>query len=293
MTEIFATGIQMGESPRWHDGRFWMCDWLAGEVLAFNADGDREVVARVIGLPFSIDWLPDGTLVMTTPNGVVIGEELAPYGATGQPFNEIVVDRAGRAWVNMPGAPPGQESKPGFVTVVLPDGSSHPVADDVWFPNGMAILDDDTLVLAESHADRLTAWTITDSGELVDRRVWAELGPGAAPDGICADTQAPSGTPACPAAVHTGRPAARCWRTSRSIEGASPACSAATTAARSTSWPTATTAEQRIGWHRADQSVDVPHAGRPDLPVPSVNRCQNTFVSRGRRRTSGFDREAR
>ena len=63
MTEIFATGIQMGESPRWHDGRFWMCDWLAGEVLAFDADGDREVVARVDGLPFSIDWLPDGRLV--------------------------------------------------------------------------------------------------------------------------------------------------------------------------------------------------------------------------------------
>jgi sugar lactone lactonase YvrE len=42
-------------------------------------------------------------------------------------------------------------------------------------------------VLAESHADRLTAWTITDSGELVDRRIWADLGPGSAPDGICAD----------------------------------------------------------------------------------------------------------
>jgi sugar lactone lactonase YvrE len=189
MTEIFATGIQMGESPRWHDGRFWMCDWLAGEVLAFNADGDREVVARVDGLPFSIDWLPDGRLVTTTSNGVVVGTELAPYGATGQPFNEIVVDRAGRAWVNMPGAPPGQESRPGVVTVVLPDGSSYRVADDVWFPNGMAILDDDTLVLAESHADRLTAWTITESGELVDRRVWAELGASAAPDGICADAE--------------------------------------------------------------------------------------------------------
>ena len=78
MTETFATGIQMGESPRWHDGRFWMCDWLAGEVLAFDADGDREVVARVDGLPFSIDWLPDGTLVMTTPNGVVVGAGTRP-----------------------------------------------------------------------------------------------------------------------------------------------------------------------------------------------------------------------
>ena len=109
MTEIFATGIQMGESPRWHDGRFWMCDWLAGEVLAFDADGDREVVARVDGLPFSIDWLPDGELVVTTSNGVVDrAPSSTPYGAAGQPFNEIVVDAAGRAWVNMPGAPPGR-----------------------------------------------------------------------------------------------------------------------------------------------------------------------------------------
>ena len=74
-----------------------------------------------------------------------------------------------------------------MVAVVLPDGSSRHVAGDVWFPNGMAILDDDTLVLAESHADRLTAWTITESGELIDRRVWADLEPGSAPDGVCTD----------------------------------------------------------------------------------------------------------
>jgi sugar lactone lactonase YvrE len=189
MADIFATGILMGESPRWHDGRFWMCDWRAGEVLTFGADGSREVVARVDGLPFSIDWLPDGRLVATTPTGVVAGPELAPYGAAGQPFNEIVVDAAGRAWVDMPGSMPWEERKPGIIAVVLPDGSSHQAADDVWFPNGMLILGEDTLVVAESHADRLTAWTIADDGRLTDRRVWADLGPGAAPDGICADAE--------------------------------------------------------------------------------------------------------
>lgn len=190
MTEVFATGIQMGESPRWHEGRFWMCDWLAGEVLAFDAAGNREVVARVEGLPFSIDWLPDGRLVATTPGGVVAGPDLEPHGAPGHPFNEIVVDAVGRAWVDMPGSMPWEEPKAGIVSVVLPDGSSRQAAaDDVWFPNGMAILGEETLVLAESHADRLTAWTITDSGELVDRRTWADLGPGSAPDGICADAE--------------------------------------------------------------------------------------------------------
>src|SRR5918996_1071107 len=160
MAEVFATGIQMGESPRWHDDRFWMCDWIA-----------------------------DGRLVATTPGGLVAGPDLEPYGAGGQPFNEIVVDAAGRAWVDMPGSMPWEEPKPGIVTVVGPDGSSRQVADDVWFPNGMIVLGEDTLVVAESHADRLTAWTITDAGELVDRRVWADLGPGSAPDGICAGAE--------------------------------------------------------------------------------------------------------
>ena len=125
--------------------------------------------------------------VITTPGGVVAGPDLNPYGATGQPFNEIVVDAVGRVWVDMPGSLPWEEPKPGVVSVVLPDGTSRQVADDVWFPNGMVVLGEDPLVVAESHADRLTAWTITESGELVDRRVLADLGPGSAPDGICAD----------------------------------------------------------------------------------------------------------
>ena len=122
MTEIFATGIQMGESPRWHEGRFWMCDWLAGEVLAFDANGDREVVTRVEGLPFSIDWLTDGRLVVSTPNGVVTGTDLTPYGATGQPFNEIVVDNAGRVWVNMPGSRPARSPSPARSRSCCPTG---------------------------------------------------------------------------------------------------------------------------------------------------------------------------
>jgi sugar lactone lactonase YvrE len=190
MTEVLATGIQMGESPRWHDGAFWMCDWVAGEVLRFDADGGREVVVRVEGLPFSIDWLPDGRLVVSTADGVRVGLDLEPYGAQGRPWNEIVVDPAGRVYVDMPGSMPWEESRPGVVAVVLPDGSSTDVAGDVWFPNGMAVTDEDrTLVVAESHAARLTAFTIGADGDLSERRVWADLGEGAAPDGICVDAE--------------------------------------------------------------------------------------------------------
>jgi sugar lactone lactonase YvrE len=102
--------------------------------------------------------------------------------------------------------------EPGIVTVVLPDGSSRQVADDVWLPNGMVVLREDTLVLAESHADRLTAWTITDSGELGGRRVWADLGPGSAPDGICADAER--------AIWYASVPGQRCTRVAEGGEGA-------------------------------------------------------------------------
>ena len=125
MAEVWATGIQMGESPRWHDGRFWMCDWLAGEVLMFGADGRRQVVTRIEGLPFSIDWLPDGRLVATTAQGVVLGTDLVAYGSPGEAFNEIVVDGAGRAWVDMPGSMPWEDRRPGIVAVVLPDGATR------------------------------------------------------------------------------------------------------------------------------------------------------------------------
>ncbi|GAA4364388.1 SMP-30/gluconolactonase/LRE family protein [Nocardioides caricicola] len=189
---VLYDGLAMGESPRWHDGALWVCDWLAGEVRTIDDAGRSSVVRRIEGLPFSVDWLPDGREVYTTNTGVVVGVvagvDLAPYGGSGRPWNEIVVDPAGRVYVNMPGSMPGEEPRPGIAAVITPDGVTRDVAEDLWFPNGMAVTPDGlTLIVAESHAQRLTAFTITDDGSLTDRRVWAELGPGAAPDGICLD----------------------------------------------------------------------------------------------------------
>jgi sugar lactone lactonase YvrE len=187
--EVFAKGLQFGESPRWHDGRLWVCDWSAGEVLVFEADGSRQVVARVEGMPFSIDWLCDGRLVVTTPDGVLAGEDLVPYAETAKQYNEVVV-AGDLVYVDRPGSMPWEKPAPGVVSVVTPDGSSREVAGDVWFPNGMAVTADGrTLLVAESHADRVTAFTIDSDGSLSGRRVWAELGEGSAPDGICLDAE--------------------------------------------------------------------------------------------------------
>jgi sugar lactone lactonase YvrE len=66
MTELrtVTEGIALGESPRWHDGRLWFADWGAREVIAVSPDGEREVVVRMPSMPFSLDSLPDGRLVI-------------------------------------------------------------------------------------------------------------------------------------------------------------------------------------------------------------------------------------
>jgi sugar lactone lactonase YvrE len=192
--EIFATGLRMGESPRWHDGRLWVCDWVAGEVLSYDEAGDRRTELTMTGLPFSVDWLPDGRTVLTSSEGVVTAADdgtLTPYGATGQGWNEIVVDPRGNTFVNAAGFDlmGGEEPKPGFVWLVRPDGTSEEVAGDVWFPNGMAVTADGaTLVVAESYGNCLTAFDIQDDATLGNRRVWADLGD-ANPDGICLDAE--------------------------------------------------------------------------------------------------------
>jgi sugar lactone lactonase YvrE len=81
----------------------------------------------------------------------------------------------------------GEAPRPGLVALVTPDGAVRQVADDVQFPNGMAVTPDgSTLIVAESYARRLTAFTIAADGGLGERRVWADLGDGT-PDGICLD----------------------------------------------------------------------------------------------------------
>jgi sugar lactone lactonase YvrE len=197
------TDLAMGESARWHGGRFWCSDWVAGEVLATDVAGpragDREVVARSTSFPFCFDWLPDGQMLVTGARGL---ERLAPDGSlvphveltglSSYGWNEVIVDRRGNAYVNnvnfeVSGQPDMEVgSTSGLIAVVTPDGDARLVAEGLAFPNGMAILPDGaTLVVAESFASRLTAFDIDADGGLSNRRAWADV----AADGISVDRE--------------------------------------------------------------------------------------------------------
>ncbi|MEP6566218.1 MAG: SMP-30/gluconolactonase/LRE family protein [Mesorhizobium sp.] len=197
---LITSGLAFGESPRWHDGRLWICNWGTGEIVAVDAAGNSEIMLTVpTTLPYCIDWLADGTLlVLSGREGLVLRKEadgsLVTHadlrGLSKQPWNEIVVDGRGNIYVNGggPTPPPGQFFGPGTIALVGKDGSVRQVADNIAFANGMAVTaDNNTLIIAESHGNCLTAFDIAADGSLANRRVWADLD--GYPDGICLDAE--------------------------------------------------------------------------------------------------------
>jgi sugar lactone lactonase YvrE len=198
---ILLIGLECGESPRWHDGRLWLANWGTQEVVAVDLEGESEVVTRVpTTLPYSIDWLPDGRLLIVSgqeslllrmePDATLVTH--ADVTGSDRAFNEIVVDGRGNTYVDGIGFDlmAGEEFAPGGITLVSPDGAAvRQVADGIAFGNGMVVTpDNSTLIVAESYASRLTAFDIAADGSLSNRRVWADLG-GGVPDGICLDAE--------------------------------------------------------------------------------------------------------
>ena len=197
--QTLMSGLAFPESPRWRDGRLWVSDWGAGEVIAVDLEGKSEVVVRHPSFPMCIDWLPDGRLlIVSSSDGLLLRRERdgslvthADLSALADhPWNDIVVDGRGNAYVNNTGFDfPGGEFAPGTIALATPDGSARQVADGVAFPNGMAVTpDNSTLIVAESYGNKLTAFDIAGDGSLSNQRVWADLGDGV-PDGICLDAE--------------------------------------------------------------------------------------------------------
>lgn len=195
--ETLVTGGAFFEGPRWHDGRLWVSDFWRRHVLAVAPDGTTEVVAEVPGSPSGLGWLPDGTPLVVSmmdnkllriEGGVTVEHaDLAAF--SGGAANDLVVDALGRAYVGSVDFTDWVEKAATDLVRVDPDGSIAVVAGGMSFPNGPAITPDGrTLIVAESWAERLTAFDIRPDGSLTGRRVWAEL-PGSPPDGIALDAE--------------------------------------------------------------------------------------------------------
>ncbi|GGU51910.1 SMP-30/gluconolactonase/LRE family protein [Lentzea flava] len=226
-TKVVRDGLHFGEGPRrGPDGRLYYSDFYAGEVHALDlATGDDEVVVAFDGQPSGLGWLPDGRMLVVSMLDHTVrrleGDDLVLHADISDVAtfhaNDMLVYGEGRAYVGNFGfdlhglitevgiprlLEPDYEPQGAALALVQPDGSVGVAAEDLKFPNGMALLPDPTgesesgtiLVVAETLAFRLTSFSVDRNGSLQNRRVWADVKEfGIAPDGIAADTSSTGG----------------------------------------------------------------------------------------------------
>ena len=207
-------GLSFTECPRWRDGRLYFTDRYTRRVLAVSIDGAVETYARIPGLPAGLGFLPDGRLLITSMrdrkvlrrehDGVIVEHADLTALAPGE-LNDMLVDYEGRALVgnfgfDLFGGAPACST---VLITVAPSGTASVAAHGLVFPNGTVLTPDGrTLIVAETFANRLSAFTVSD-GLLTDRRTWSAFGDLPAttdvgqilkeavvvPDGICLDAE--------------------------------------------------------------------------------------------------------
>jgi sugar lactone lactonase YvrE len=189
--EEIVRDLAFPEAPRWHDGRLVFSDFHTHRVQAVAEDGSLETICEVPGQPSGLGWDRDGRLlvvsmldqrVLRVQDGTPV-EHADLSALAGGPCNDMAVDASGRAWVSEFGYRGREaEPRPGALLRVDPDGAATVAADGLWFGNGIAVMADGTLLVAELLGLRITAFDVGPDGALSGRRAWAAFAPAHAPD---------------------------------------------------------------------------------------------------------------
>ena len=146
-----ADGFSFIESPSWHAGALYLSDFYRHRVLMADHRGRHRTVCKVSGQPSGLGWDREGRLLVVSMtdrkllrlDGSRLTEvadlaSLAPYQC-----NDMVVDDQGRAYIGNFGSDAEVAgTRPTCLILVEPDGSARVAADDLIFPNGMAITPD-------------------------------------------------------------------------------------------------------------------------------------------------------
>ena len=198
-TKILLDGLFFPEGPRWHDGKLWFSDMQGLLVTTLEETGHAEKIIEVKESPSGLGWLPDGRLLVVSmrdrrllrldPQGLVEVADLKHLASFH--CNDMVVDKQGRAYIGNFGFDYAANApvEPAEIVLVTPEGHARVVAEDLLFPNGTVITPDgQTLIVAETFGNRLTAFDVEQDGCLTNRRVWANL-ERVFPDGICLDAE--------------------------------------------------------------------------------------------------------
>jgi sugar lactone lactonase YvrE len=185
--EKFADGLVFGEGMRWYGNRVWISDMLGRVVLSFDLAGNRTVVAKIPARPNGVGFLPDGSLLATS----MADQKLIRVAKDGSQkehsdlsglmtgyCGDIAVDSKGRAYLDDVGFRvfEGAPRAPGRLLLVQPDGRAEVVDDDLQFPNGIWISqNEEELIFAEGRNQTIWSYRIGENGALSNKQPFANL----------------------------------------------------------------------------------------------------------------------
>jgi sugar lactone lactonase YvrE len=201
---ILAQGLQFPEGPRWREEGLWFSDIRAQTVGLLTVDGGLRQILRLDDSPSGLGFLPDGTPLVVSMRDRLLLRVIAGKAelhadlrtVSGDFLNDMLVDEQGRAYVGSRSSslrpqpsPLCDESGIDTILVVEPDGEIRVGATAAISPNGTVLTPDGrTLIVAETYAQRIVAYERSASGDLANRRIFADV-PGRYPDGICLDEE--------------------------------------------------------------------------------------------------------
>jgi gluconolactonase len=185
------------------DGAVYISDVYNGTIYRIAAGGAPQVWAKT-GAPNGHKILADGThlvcdgsrhaVVRLDSEGKILGA--AADECEGKPLrapNDLTLDAHGGFYFTDPGGS-NKENTIGTVHYVDSKGKTHLAAQGLAFPNGVVMRPDGrTLLVGESHYNRILSYDVVAPGKLANRRVFVELplkGEGQIgnePDGLCLD----------------------------------------------------------------------------------------------------------
>jgi sugar lactone lactonase YvrE len=196
--KVLLSDLEFPEAPRWRNGKLFVSDFIGKRVIRVDNKGKSETIVKMQDSPSGLGFLDDGRMLIVSmqkrhlmcldPEGLKIHADLNKF--TEYNCNDCVTDTYGRTYIGNWGtksleSPP----EPTCIILVTKEGDSRIVAENLVFPNGCIVTPDcKTFIVAETFGSRLTAFDIESSGNLINRRIWAEF-KDFTPDGICLDEE--------------------------------------------------------------------------------------------------------
>ena len=194
--EVVFRAIAFPESLRWRKGELWFSDVLSGVVYRGDVTtGQKYKEVEISPFLSGLGWLNSGELLIVDcekrtvmrqdlKGGLSLHADLS--GHWDYNANDMHVDADNTAWVGTYGYNPESDAPaPADLARSVNGRVDFPIAGLV-FPNGIARINADRIVVAETFADRISI--IQTSGE-VKLLKQIDLPKNATPDGLVVDNQ--------------------------------------------------------------------------------------------------------